>query len=173
MKKIICVSSLLAAGMLTGCTTYQTPAASRETMRQREDLRQSQERARRISGDVETLQMEIDRLSGAVHQLQQLRENDINQLESKIQQLSSAQAKDKQEIIDALTARIEKLLKNSAPPPASSGGSEYGIEHVVRPGETLSAISKAYGASPKAIINASNLKDPNQLRVGQKLFIPQ
>ena len=167
---------VLAAGMLTGCVTYQSPAAAnRQTARQREDTRQSQERLRRVSGDMETLQMEIDRLSGEVIQLRQLRDNDIVQLDAKINQLAAAQAKDKKEIVAALSAQIKKLLQNSASSSASSSsrGSEYGIEHVVRGGETLSAIAKAYGVSSKAIISANKLKNPNALRIGQKLFIPQ
>ncbi|MFC1468127.1 LysM peptidoglycan-binding domain-containing protein [Verrucomicrobiota bacterium] len=174
MKRIIYCSALLSAGMLAGCMTYQSPAANRQSMRQREDMRQSQERLRRVTGDMETLQMEIERLSGEMDQLRQLRENDIAVLESKIQQLSAAQAKDKKEIINALSARIELLLKNTAPSAPSGGsGSEYGIEHVVQPGETLSAIAKAYGVGTKAIISANKIKNPNRLSVGQKLFIPQ
>jgi LysM repeat protein len=44
---------------------------------------------------------------------------------------------------------------------------------VVQPGETLSEIAKAYGVSVSVIIRENNLQKPDQLRVGQKLFIPE
>ena len=144
-------------------------------MRQREDIRQAQENLRRASGDIESLQMEVERLSAEVNQLSLLRDNDMVQLESKIQQLTATQAQDKKEIIAALSKRVEQLLKNvaSSAAVATNNSSDYGIEHVVRPGETLSAISKAYGISSRAIISANKLKNPDRLGVGQKLFIPQ
>lgn len=175
MKRVLTTSSLLAITViaLSGCTTYQT-TSNRQAMRQREDVRQAQERLRRVSGDMETLQMEIERLTQEVAQLQQLRDNDIIQLETKIQQLAATQASDKKEIIAALSKQIEQLIKTSVPSaPSAAGQSEYGIEHVVRPGETLSAIAKAYGVSSRAIISANQLKNPDRLGVGQKLFIPQ
>lgn len=173
MKRIIYCSALLSAGLLTGCMTYQSPTANRQTMSQREDMRQAQEKLRRASGDIESLRMEVERLSGEVDKLNQLRANDQAVLDSKVKELTAAQARDKKEIIAALSARIEQLLKNAAPAASASTGSEYGIEHVVQPGETLSAIAQAYGVSTRAIISANKLKNPNRLSVGQKLFIPQ
>jgi len=48
-----------------------------------------------------------------------------------------------------------------------------GYEHVVKEGETLSAIAAAYKVKPAAIIEANDLANPNALRAGQKLFIPK
>lgn len=172
-KKSTYILLLITMAMLSGCMTYQNQAANRQSVRQREDMRQTQERLRRASGDLENLQMEIERLSAEVDQLRQLRDNDITALESKMQQLSATQARDKKEVIAALTQRIEQLLKNATQAAPTGGGNEYGIEHVVRAGETLSAIAKAYGVSTPAIISANKLKNPNRLKVGQKLFIPQ
>ncbi|NKB24606.1 MAG: LysM peptidoglycan-binding domain-containing protein [Kiritimatiellae bacterium] len=50
---------------------------------------------------------------------------------------------------------------------------EYGYEHEVQPGESLSEIAKAYQAKIKVIIDANDLENPDRLRVGQKLFIPE
>ncbi len=44
--------------------------------------------------------------------------------------------------------------------------------HVVRRGETLSAIAKRYGSSVRAIQLANNIRDPGKLSVGQRLTIP-
>ena len=44
--------------------------------------------------------------------------------------------------------------------------------HTVRPGETLSSISRMYGASLWSIASANHLANPNQIYVGQRLYIP-
>ena len=47
-----------------------------------------------------------------------------------------------------------------------------GRSHEVARGETLSAIAAAYRVSSKSIIDANDLRNPDNLRVGQKLIIP-
>ena len=54
-----------------------------------------------------------------------------------------------------------------APPPARGG-----VYHVVKPGETLYRIGKAYDLNYVELARLNRLIDPNQIRVGQKLFIP-
>ena len=46
------------------------------------------------------------------------------------------------------------------------------VTHVVQPGDTLYGIAQSYGVEAAAIINANNIANSNQLRVGQKLVIP-
>jgi LysM repeat protein len=46
-------------------------------------------------------------------------------------------------------------------------------KHVVQPGETMSAIAVRYGVTVQAILQANKLTDPNYLRVGQELVIPE
>jgi LysM repeat protein len=48
-----------------------------------------------------------------------------------------------------------------------------GWEHTVGPGDTLAGVAKKYGARVKDIIEANELKDPDTIRSGQKLFIPR
>lgn len=47
-----------------------------------------------------------------------------------------------------------------------------GQVHVVRPGETLSAIAARYGTTPQAIAQANGLRNPNFIYAGQRLVIP-
>ena len=56
---------------------------------------------------------------------------------------------------------------------SAASSSTTGYEHVVKDGETLSTIAAAYKVKPAAIIEANDLKNPDVLRKGQKLFIPQ
>jgi lipoprotein NlpD len=53
-------------------------------------------------------------------------------------------------------------------PPHAKGG----LYHVVKSGETLYRIGKAYDLNYMELAHLNRLRDPNQIRVGQKLFIP-
>jgi LysM repeat protein len=46
-------------------------------------------------------------------------------------------------------------------------------KHVVQAGETLLSIAVQYDTTTQAIMEANNLTDPNYLRVGQELVIPE
>jgi len=48
-----------------------------------------------------------------------------------------------------------------------------GIYHIVGSGQTLYRISKTYGVGIKEIMRANNIKNPHQIGVGEKLFIPK
>jgi LysM repeat protein len=47
-----------------------------------------------------------------------------------------------------------------------------GIYHIVGSGQTLYRISKSYGVDIKEIMRLNNIKDPNQIGVGDTLLIP-
>ena len=54
-----------------------------------------------------------------------------------------------------------------APPPAKGG-----IYHVVKPGETLYRIGRAYDLNYAELARVNRLRDPNQIHIGQRLLIP-
>jgi len=168
--RIIASLSLLA--LLSGCETLQTPQRRQnEAARQQAAARHTEERTRRVQGQVESVEMENARL---MQELQQLRNEvhsysgQIAQLNASMKTLEAKQSRETQEVI----RRVEGLLKSKAAsrPAAPSRGS--GHEHVVAPGNTLSAIAQAYGTTVSAIKKANNLKS-DSIRIGQKLFIPQ
>jgi murein DD-endopeptidase MepM/ murein hydrolase activator NlpD len=47
-----------------------------------------------------------------------------------------------------------------------------GMFHVARPGDTLFRIAKAYDVSVAELVRLNQLKDPHQIRVGQRILIP-
>ena len=102
----------------------------------------------------------------------------IEDLQRQIRALDAARVKDKQEIYDDLSKKISTILKSSASSSAAArpskprSGSQTGIEHVVQPGESLSKIAAAYGVKMDVIVQENGLSDPGNIRVGQKLFIP-
>jgi murein DD-endopeptidase MepM/ murein hydrolase activator NlpD len=79
----------------------------------------------------------------------------------------------------------------SRPPAASSGAgaqrplpvplasSEYheepevvGVTHLVRRGETVYRLAKAYGVDPNDLLEVNGIVDPKQVAVGTELFVP-
>lgn len=161
---VLCAGSCM---LFSGCETIQLQTrADRAAMTQ--DQLIAQENQRRLAGRVETLEMEISRIS---RELDSLR-SDLDRRLATIEQKSEA---DKREMIARLSGELDNLVKQVAatPAPAPTGGSAYGYEHIVRPGETLSTIAKAYNVTTKAIIQANGIKNPDRLSVGQKLFIPE
>ncbi|MFN8443640.1 MAG: LysM peptidoglycan-binding domain-containing protein [Caldilineaceae bacterium] len=55
---------------------------------------------------------------------------------------------------------------------ASGTGRAAERKHVVQPGETLSQIADKYGLSTTELMDLNNISDPNSLRVGQELLLP-
>lgn len=58
------------------------------------------------------------------------------------------------------------------PPPPVPLGPRVDIIHIVGPGETLWRIGKIYDVPPDMIIKTNSLSDPNALKMGQHLTIP-
>lgn len=47
-----------------------------------------------------------------------------------------------------------------------------GVYHIVGSGQTLYRISQVYGVDMKEIMRLNNIQNPNQIGIGEKLFIP-
>lgn len=92
----------------------------------------------------------------------------LDQLERRVRERDAAIDAMHKQIVAELSRKMATLMKSHAPT-----GSEYGREHVVRPGETLSEIASAYGVTLNALVRANGLKNANAIRAGQKLFIPE
>ncbi|MEG4486029.1 peptidoglycan DD-metalloendopeptidase family protein [Microcoleus sp. D2_18a_B4] len=58
-------------------------------------------------------------------------------------------------------------------PPAGSTAGPAEVLYSVRPGDTVDAIAKGHGVSPKDLISVNKLGNPNLLNVNQRLKIPQ
>jgi len=56
--------------------------------------------------------------------------------------------------------------------PATGAPATGSTTHKVTPGQTLLSISRTYGVPSQAIMQANNLTDANQIRIGQVLRIP-
>ena len=92
-------------------------------------------------------------------------------LERRIGAIERGREKDKQEVVDALSRRMSEVLARQSQAQQPPAGAKW-YEHIVKPGETLSEIAKAYGVSVPAIVRANNLSNPDSIRVGMKVLIP-
>jgi murein DD-endopeptidase MepM/ murein hydrolase activator NlpD len=65
-----------------------------------------------------------------------------------------------------------------APPPPVDPGRPHveldvaGVVHVVKKGETLYRIARAYGLTPEDLAEVNGVRDPRALEVGDELFVP-
>ncbi|HKY10129.1 MAG TPA: LysM peptidoglycan-binding domain-containing M23 family metallopeptidase [Candidatus Binatia bacterium] len=57
-------------------------------------------------------------------------------------------------------------------PAGSASRAGSGIFHVVQPGENLFRIGKAYDTTSAELARVNGIRDPRQIAVGQKIFIP-
>lgn len=188
-KAVRVLGAVLLLGSLLGCTTYYGDARSRQMTQEREDMLLVREEIRRLDGRVEGLEMQSESLRDEINftqrdqsrtvedQLSGLQKR-IGDLERRLDSLEANRQKDKQDIIDTLTGTISTIVKktggSSTPRPRTrKPSSEYVYEHEVGPGQTLSEIAKEYGVTVQSIIDENHIENPNQLRVGQVLYIPE
>lgn len=180
-RRILPVAAMLAAG---GCVTLDDGTYVRQE--EVASLRADGARARELAAEIRNVQAELDRQAERLRGLQE----DVKSLQAKetetdraLKTSDAAHESLKREIVDTLssnmTALVESMRPRSDPVSPVKGNSrggkktvETGYEHIVKPGETLSEIAKAYKVSVGAILKANGLENPNTIRPGWKLFIP-
>jgi LysM repeat protein len=183
------VALALAAG--PGCATYFEDVNAQQ-VRQQEDLRTLQEQIQRLSGRIEGIEMETQRLAAETEAVRKLAsaagesqgrliQGQVQEIGTRVRQLEAARETDRQAIVDDISRRMAEIMKKSSVGTSSSGArtttrrssSSSGYEHVVKAGESLSAIAAAYGVSSAVIAQENGISDPSKVRAGQKLFIPE
>jgi lipoprotein NlpD len=72
-------------------------------------------------------------------------------------------------VIVTMTALLQSCAPRVAAPPAKEVPGTY---HVVRAGENLYRIGKAYNVGHEELARINKLRHPDQIRAGQKIFVP-
>ena len=188
MKKIhFRFLAVFFGAVCAGCTTLPEeqeppPASQADVNYLREELRRlvarldaSEAELGRVQGDVLASRSASPAYASAA-QVQAL-QTQVEDLQRQIRAVDAARAQDKQAIYDDISKKIATILKSPSASAASRpakprSSSQTGIEHVVQPGESLSKIASAYGVKMQVIVEENNLKSPDAIYVGQKLFIP-
>ncbi|MGA1194609.1 MAG: LysM peptidoglycan-binding domain-containing protein [Kiritimatiellia bacterium] len=179
---------MMAAVFAVGCVA--SPREQEMLMqRQREDNLMLQEELRRLRARLDAVEDDMQRMNQQVSvagaeqtravqgQMQGINAT-LDDLNKRIRAVDAAREQDKKEIVNKLSSEMAELMRRQQAATRSTTGSrprqvsDTGYEHVVQSGETLSAIAKAYGVTTADIVAANNLADANNLRVGQKLFVP-
>ena len=151
---------------------------------------QRRQREVRLNSDIANLKASVSRLEQRLTGIEEGREDvyaqisgaqehrakseaqhraEIEALESQLAAQRAAQEKMRKDLVTDLSKKMETIIKSQT---ASSYSGVPGVIHTVQSGQTLSAIAAAYGIKSKSIIKANRLKNPNNLKVGQKLLIP-
>ena len=191
MKRLILITGLLA---LAGCDTTSREI-QREQVSQRQTIMELQEKQETLNVNLQNTQEENARLRQQIEEmkteLQASRQTssayagDIARLDELVQKMNSAREKDRRVILDEVSQELARMSQRTAsaystssgpsasPPPPKKAASEVGYEHIVKKGETLFAIAKAYGIPAIAIAKANGLKETSPLKAGQTLFIPK
>ena len=177
----IVISFLL---LTTGCQTFND---SRQAMSEREDYLILREDLAKVQGQIEGTELEYRRIGTEVTELKSAIsgikkansaiEKHLAELEQQLQLLDAARKNERDILVNQISNIIADMLKGTGQ--LNKGVSEpvsetsLGYEHIIKEGETLSEIANAYKVKVNAIIEANELKNPDFLKVGQKLFIPK
>ena len=155
-----------------------------------------------IQGLVEeqgTQNKRIEALAKEIQAMQQAQANqpvvnyashdDVKELAAKLKEVDNKRQEDSDHISAVLKSLGKSIGASSGkkqtptpksvddPAPKVSNSPEKGFEHVVKPGQTLSAIIQAYRdqnikVTLKQVLDANPNLKPEKMYVGQKIFIP-
>ena len=102
-------------------------------------------------------------------------QNDLKEMEQKVSKTKGALSSEFEKKMDIILEEVIKENQKIAERLNALQKDKYdmGLYHTVERGEILSKIAVQYGVSVDAIIDANEIENPDRLKVGQKLFIPQ
>lgn len=162
----------------SGCATLDGPSRVEVQARHAADIGLLRQQTAALEQRIDALESvreetyrQLDQIRHALRAIESDSARQRNELTAAIQAESSARDAMRADLTRSLSERIAEIMRTQVQPPAPLRA-ESGYEHVVRQGETLSEIARAYGVSMNAIIRANRIERPDALRVGQKLFIP-
>ena len=144
---------------------------------------------------VETLREDLRKANLAAGQVSRedlrLLQDRLNRIEQQLVDQQAARAREQDALLLKVSDQVNKSMREylsgnppptrSAPTPAAAAAApargkapavERGWEHVVEPGQTLSAIAIAYGTTTQSILKANNMQNADSIRAGQKIFVP-
>lgn len=178
MKRIFFLAVLLAA--CSGCETItgqqRRVAETRlysEVANLRADIERMEQRIAGLEAEREILHAQVADLQSGWMQADARRDAELAALDVQLKAQVQEQARMRRELADELSGKMSRILQTQATSVSKAARTQSGYEHEVKAGQTLSEIAREYKASSAAIIKANNMKNPDDLRVGQKLFIPE
>ncbi len=176
--RVLCSMCVLAAmTVTTGCETLGGRSRQDAAMRRRTDMANLKATVSRLERQVEGLESGREVVFQQLDDIRKLLEEERRRTDERLARIdltlngeSAAREQLRKSIISDLSNKISAIVARSTPAPRRSSGSGY--EHIVKAGQTLSEIAAEYGVKTTVIVRENSLKNPNDIKVGQKLFIP-
>jgi len=178
MMRYIGIALLLPVTALwCGCASLGD-ARRQDDMREQAELDKLRVTVARLQEQVQGLQQghqdlytHVKSVEDAARTVETKLERELAEIERSLKAMASSQEAVRAQMVADLSAKMANIMRSAS---VSSGSRvEEGYEHVVQPGETLSEIASAYNARIETIVKANGLANPNAIKVGQKLFIPE
>lgn len=193
----ICIGFVMICAVLSsGCYTTNPKIDKIDRVRASlgQELQNIKNRLNNIEGDIETIQYHINTMqSSQKESLNELNatlnshkdnineqvQNKLNNMQFKLDTLQNKIKTYKSETDKKYNIMIEEVSKeikrlDSDINMLSNNIAGYdGDVYVVQKGDTLSGIAHMYNISMQQLMDANNIQNPNTIRTGQKLKIPQ
>ena len=168
---------LLAVVFVSGCETLGSRQRREANMRRSSDVANMKASIDRLERQVEDMQSGNEAIFRELENMGRLLANESRKTDERLAAIdlklnSEAVAREKmrKSIISELSTKVSTIISTRTAPVRSFGS---GWEHIVKSGQTLSEIAAEYKVKVKVIVRENNLKNPDDIKVGQKLFIPE
>lgn len=177
MKKL-----LLLTGFLVACSGCETLIGQQSRLTETRinsqvanlnvEIQRLDQRVAGLEADREILHTQVAELQREWSTSESRRNAELAAIDAQLKAQTQEQLQVRRDLADELSGKIATIMKSQAVS-SKATRTQAGYEHVVKAGQTLSEIAREYKVSSEAIVKANNMKNPNDLRVGQKLFIPE
>lgn len=173
-KALLCGALMMSGGCAMLDPAYQEDRAREQLLLEslRTDVLRLRERVDGLQVEQQNLRQDVESLRASQGSRGQAADQRVTALEQQVKTLEGGLQRVRTETVDEISRKMADLLKQQSAGGSRPRVSETGYEHIVKPGETLSAIAAAYKVNVNTIMTANNIKDARNLRAGQKLFIP-
>ncbi len=174
MKSMIFVLGIVVF-VGSGCETFSGRERRQKEMRLHNDIVNLKASVARLEQRLDGIEAGREDVYTQISDSQSSRERAAAQHAAEIDALNSRIAAEKraQELREKeMVANLSKTMSSIIEQNAAAAGDVSGVEHPVQAGETLSEIAATYGVKTKAIIKAKRMKNPDDLKIGQLLLIP-
>ena len=171
---IIC---LLAVVFVSGCETLGSRQRREANVRRNSDITNMKVSIDRLERQVEDMRSGNEAIFRELENMGSLLANESRKTDERLATMdirlnseAAAREKMRKSIISELSTKVSSIMSTRTAPVRSSGS---GYEHIVKSGQTLSEIAAVYKVKVKVIVRENGLKNPDDIKVGQKLFIPE
>jgi len=168
---------LLAITLSSGCQTLGGRQRREAEMRRRNDIGNMKAAIARLERQIEGLESGNQAVFQQLEEVRELLERERSECDARLAAIDhrlngevAAREELRKAVVNDLSKKVSSIMNTRT---AATGRSDSGYEHVVKAGQTLSEIAAVYHVKVSVIVRENGLKNPDDIKVGQKLFIPE